>query len=183
MMIRHATGLVLAVVMFALAGTASGQSLADVARREAERRGATPKPGKVYTNESLTPDFTTPPESLAPAPTEAAEAEAEPGESGDPLPEELAGAVPPRNERGEEYWRGRATRIRTKVEAQKAKIEALQQRLDTMAEQGGSTAARERELTSRMLAEARSDLTHLEAEWANFEATARSKNVPAEWIR
>ena len=50
---------------------AGAQSLAEVARKEAERRGTTGKPGKVYTNDNLTPDFTKPPEP-PPAPTGAA---------------------------------------------------------------------------------------------------------------
>lgn len=186
MTMRLATSLVVAAAMLA-ASPSFAQSLADVARKEAERRGTAPKPGKVYTNGSLTPDFTTPPAPSAPAPAVAQEGEAKPEDSADAAtssPEsEIVGEVPPKKERGEDYWRARADRIRVKIEQQKATLEALRQRIDSMAELEDSTAARERELTQAKLSQARSTLIHLEQEWTNFEATARAKNVPDAWIR
>ncbi|MDH4065857.1 MAG: hypothetical protein OEW19_15770, partial [Acidobacteriota bacterium] len=48
------------VALFAGAGSAQAQSLADIARAEAARRKAVSQPSKVYTNEALRPDFTKP---------------------------------------------------------------------------------------------------------------------------
>jgi hypothetical protein len=58
-------GTTLVVAQLAVGSTAAAQSLAEVARKEAERRGATPEAGRVYTNDNLTPDFTKP---VPPAP-------------------------------------------------------------------------------------------------------------------
>lgn len=74
----------------AAAAPAAAQSLGDVARAEAARRNALPAQGRVYTNESLTPDFTTPP-APAPAPAPARET-AEP--AGTPAAVAPAGAPP-----------------------------------------------------------------------------------------
>lgn len=184
MMTRRAMSLVMAAAMLSAGSAASAQSLADVARKAAERRDAAQKPGKVYTNDSLTPDFTAPPASAEAA---TVEGEANPRESSEA--EEATAvvdpgvAVPPKNERGEDYWRGRAARYHTRIASQRAKIESLQQRVDSMADVEGSTAARERDLTRARLSQAQSDLAHLEKEWVTFEATARSKNVPDAWIR
>ena len=46
--------------------TLPAQSLAEVARKEAERRGTAPPATRVYTNGNLTPDFTAPPAPPAP---------------------------------------------------------------------------------------------------------------------
>ena len=47
--------IVFGFVVLLVAQAAAGQSLADVARREAERRKTVTKPSKIYTNEDLRP--------------------------------------------------------------------------------------------------------------------------------
>ncbi len=73
---------------------AQGQSLADVARQEAERRKTIARPGKVYTNESLRtePQPSTPPAATPAPPAPAAETPAAPA-AGTPAPA-AEGAAP-----------------------------------------------------------------------------------------
>ncbi|MCC7032779.1 MAG: hypothetical protein IT179_08105 [Acidobacteria bacterium] len=79
----------------ATAAPAAAQSLGDVARAEAERRNALPAQGRVYTNESLTPDFTKPPAPAAPAPArETAEPAGAPAEAAPHHPAPPADAPP-----------------------------------------------------------------------------------------
>lgn len=175
-------------VVLATAGSGAAQSLGDVARRSAAQRGATSKAAKVYSNGDLTPDFTTP---ESPTPSKPAEPDGEtPATDSTAEADKLefspvsdTEAAPPKNERGEEYWRERATRIRDRLQQQRLQIAELQRRVETLSGLGGSTAGREKDLTELRLRQAQSDLGHLEQEWANFEATARAKNVPPAWIR
>ena len=68
---RPIVGVVVLSALLASAAESSAQSLGDIARREAERRGTAPAAGKTFTNDNLTPDFTKPEPPPAPA-TEAA---------------------------------------------------------------------------------------------------------------
>ncbi len=180
------------VLMTALAaGTASAQSLADIARKEAERRSGAPSSGKVYTNESLTPDFTKPPE---PAPPAAADTPAGPDSAGgDKAAEEVSNeanqeGVTPRDQqepqpsldKGEDYWRGRADRIRARLNQQNAEIADLQRRVSTFP---AGAANPERDIAVRALRKAEADLVDLNDEWRRFERQARERNVPDAWIR
>lgn len=185
--------LVLIAVLAAL--PASAQSLADIARKEAERRGTAPSGGKVYTNESLTPDFTTVPEPAPPAtapPPDASPAAAEgtsTGGSADAAPshEEQAGVTPrdqqepqPSHDKGEDYWRGRADRIRARLNLQNVEIANLQRRVSAFR---AGAASPERDIAVRALQKAQADLVDLSQEWARFERQARERNVPDAWIR
>ena len=162
MMEMHRMLCVVAVGLgLALAVPASAQSLADVARKEAERRGAVPAPGKVYTNEDLTPDLTAPPPAPAPLPesdtpemTAATGAAAE-REAGSPTAVEpdaegvtpLDEQEPQRaNDKNERYWRERSAALRARLAAQNRQIESLRQRIASFA---GGAAAPERDVAER----------------------------------
>lgn len=169
----------------------SAQSLAELARKEADRRATVREPGKVYTNGDLTADFTTPP---APAPSDLAPAVDEgqapgqeaPGE--EPLAPEIQDGVTPRDQqeaqppsdRGEAYWRTRAASIRARLTAKNREIEALRQRLASF---GAGSIDPEREVTSQALTRAVDDLDAFNQEWLRLERQARDEGVPAAWIR
>ena len=68
---RPIVGVAVFSALLASAAESSAQSLGDIARKEAERRGTAPVAGKTFTNDNLTPDFTKPEPPPAPA-TEAA---------------------------------------------------------------------------------------------------------------
>jgi hypothetical protein len=146
---------VLTVVLCAPVVSA-GQTLVDVARAEEARRKSVKVAGKVYTNDSLKPDFTTPPPpSAAPAP--AAEDHGHPGQPGPPSagaagagepqarattrPVAQAGgskaaAAPaepaPKSEQGEAYWRNLMSTARADLQRSEMFLEALQSRINAL---------------------------------------------------
>jgi hypothetical protein len=193
-----ATGRLIACVIAAAAAGlpahASGQSLAEVAKREAQRRAAAgaAAPARVYTNSDLTPDFTKPPAPPdAPKPA-APSTEAKPAEN-TPLQAETAvdhrqtpteeTEPTPRDMKGEEYWRTRAAQMRTRLSAQQGRVNALAARMMALASAQSPAEQQEREVTGNALESARADLSSLEAEWAKFEAQAQAQDIPAAWIR
>lgn len=163
------------------------QSLAEVARKEANRREAVTRPSTVYTNSSLTPDFTTP-QPPAETPTESPATE---GQSVEPAVEPAAADAqslvtpvdqqepPPPHDKGEAYWRGQSERIRARVDRQKDELAGLRQRLDSLADSPG----RERDLVSDAIRRAEANLQSFDEEWRRFEQQARDRNVPDAWIR
>lgn len=192
-MTRLTFGLVL-LLSSSIAWSADLQSLADVARREADRRASQPKAGRVYTNGDLTPDITTS------FPTESAPRKAQPEGAASTKEDEIApdgvrdsdSDVRERHEaleplelddKGEDYWRARANSIRERVNHQRAQVAALQGRVTSLADAQGVAGDRERELTSKALLKAQSDLAYLEKDLVDFEVTARRKNVPLAWIQ
>lgn len=176
-----------------LASTASAQSLGDVARKEAARRAETTAPSKVYTNESLTPDFT------EPEPTPAAEpaapldtAEEEPPAAAQNVaadPDEAAkwGVTPldqqepaPADDLDESFWRDRAALIRARLASQSTQVQQLRNQLSTFP---SDARGPERTRVDEALRRAETNLEHLQAEWQRFEGQARDRNVPLAWIQ
>jgi hypothetical protein len=177
----------------------SAQSLAEVARKEAERRGTAPPVTKTYTNGNLTPDFTTPPPPPAPeaAPAVAAKADEAPRPDGEMSEEEAAKLkereevekwgvtprdqqeLPPGDDHNEEFWRNRSNLIKARLATQNANIQQLRER---MAATRGSSDD-ERDVLERTFARAEADLKHINAEWVRFERQARDRKVPESWWR
>jgi hypothetical protein len=178
------------MVPLALAGGAAhlqAQSLGEVAKREAERRGTAPDARKVYTNGDLTPDFTVP---AAPVPEPAVATSDKTPSSEGSTPQAAAAAADqppgeskPLSQKGEDYWRDKANRIRNHLAKQRAQIEAIQRRVNELRNMNDATTENERDLSVRALEKARTDLGYLEDEWSNFEATAKAQKIPEAWIR
>ncbi|MCC7177236.1 MAG: hypothetical protein IT177_02500 [Acidobacteria bacterium] len=186
---------VLAAFLITAAVPASAQSLADIARKEAERRRSAPATSKVYTNETLTPDFTKVPEPAPPAtalPPDASGAAAEGTSTGGdaaaaPSHVVQAGVTPPDQQepqptldKGEEYWRSMADRIRARLNQQNAEIADLQRRVSSFP---AGAASPEHDIAVRALRKAQADLVDLNQEWLRFERQARDRNIPDAWIR
>jgi len=175
----------------------SAQSLGEVARQEAARRQQVRDGAKVYTNETLTPDFTASVDPASP-PAEAPGTGASSAESAAAGTSDKAGAgagtgpdafgvtpldqqePQPQHDKGEDYWRERANRIRSRLTAQNAEIEALRQRVASFPP---GSALPERELANAALTRAVADLKAFNDEWARFERQARDRGVPDIWIR
>ena len=122
--------LALAVVLLQLvaAAVAGAQSLADVARKEEQRRKDVKKPAKVYTNKDLgqvdpAPPPPATPAAAAPTPGDAARAEAD--KPAGPTEEEQRAA-------DEQRWRGRMAEARSQLERSKMFAEALQTRVNSL---------------------------------------------------
>ncbi|MGE0039569.1 MAG: hypothetical protein AB7H88_14375 [Vicinamibacterales bacterium] len=178
------------LAVLAAAAPAAAQSLADVARQEAARRAAIGSTAKVYTNDDLTPDPTAPGTGSAPGAPSAAPA----GPPGDGAGTPGAGAsaspstadeeeyhiIQRPDDRGEDYWRGRATRIQQRLARARTDADGFEARLAALP---SGTSDEDREAARATAERARRDVASLEAEWTRFEAEARAANVPLSWIR
>jgi hypothetical protein len=186
------------VVMMVMAVPAGAQSLAEIAKKEADRRAAVATPGKVYTNDNLIPDFTTPPQP-PPAAPEVAAAEPGPAPAGadpasvpvhagaDPPAPDREGVTPrelqesqPDDDKDEEFWRGQARLIRGRVADQNARIAGLRERASSFPP---GAADAEKALVEQTLQKAIADLAYLNEEWLRFERSARERKIPDHWIR
>ncbi|MEW6320930.1 MAG: hypothetical protein AB1635_07565 [Acidobacteriota bacterium] len=180
----------LAIVFVLLPAVAASQSLAEVARQEAERRKAIEKPGRVYTNADLGPEATRPPmPAVAAAPATAAEvagnATAQP-----------AGAPPPAAEpaepvRDQAYWSARINAARQQLERSRMFAEALQSRINALtADFVNRDDPAQRDQIANDRAKALAELERVKQEIADqtkaiadIEEEARKAGVPPGWLR
>jgi hypothetical protein len=188
---------VAAALFVAATSEARTQSLAEIARIEAERRAKVTAPGKVYTNADLIPDFTkpvpppdqagAPPETPA-APGDVAAPSAAAVESVVPTPADSPPGVTPRDrqepqpadDKDETYWRNQAQLIRGRLASQNAQIDQLRARERSFA---AGVESAEKLLVQQTLQKAVDDLAFLNEEWLRFERSARDRKVPEHWIR
>jgi hypothetical protein len=193
MMPLHRLPAVCVAVVLA-AGVADAQSLGDVARREAERRGEAAPAGKVYTNGTLKPDPTAP--ATATAPADAAKAGDKDPKVPDPEAPAAAAGTPstaPAADSGaasekvaveepfwrvESYWRKQADAIRAKQTRRNADVLGLRQRLTTLPPEDN-----EFRVTEGALKSALASLEAANEEWRRLEELVRIRKVPDAWIR
>jgi hypothetical protein len=182
----------LAVVVFA-AGPAAAQSLAEVARKEQERRTKVTQPSKTYTNADLkavpapvppaggeagtAPPATQQVEQAAAQEKEAGEA-AEAVEADDPLKDEA-------------HWRARITEARDQLERSQVLRDALQSRINALtadfaarddpAQRAVIANDRQRALAEldRLVKQCEEQLQAIAA----IEEEARKAGVPPGWLR
>lgn len=184
----------MAVALILVSGAAaSAQSLADVARREEERRKTVAKAGKVYTNDQLPP---APPVS-APRPASGAVAPSKPAEPEAAAPDAPAGdaAKPADQATGagttEDGWRKRVATEREGLSRSQILADALQSRINALTtdfENRGDPAQRSVIFTDRQKALAELDRVKKEiAEHqkaiTTIQEEARRAGVPAGWTR
>jgi hypothetical protein len=164
------------------------QSLADVARKEQQRRKATKQGGKVYTNGDLV---------AAPAPEPDAAAGSAAAVPAEPGKQEIKGAEPqtPPGEKvpakDEAYWSKRAKDVRDQVERDTTYVEALQTRINSLTTDfvnRDDPAQRTRIGVDRQKAIAELDRLKKSIEdgrkaLSDLEDEARRAGVPAGWLR
>ncbi|RPJ56059.1 MAG: hypothetical protein EHM24_30750, partial [Acidobacteria bacterium] len=109
-------------------GVARAQSLAEIARKEEERRKATKSPGKVYTNDDLRRYPGLPPASQAAPPPDAPGA-ADPA-TGAKAP--VAAPAEPKEEKDEAYWRKLISDAKALLARTTAHHEAMQTRINSL---------------------------------------------------
>jgi hypothetical protein len=187
----------LAIVVLATSvGSARAQSLADVARTEAARRKEVAAPSKVYTNDNLRSDFTTPeaaPPAASPgsAPTTAAAADAgdakpAAGDPGGAKPVAAAGQA-----KDQAYWSGRLADARGKLERSQAFAQALQNRIDMLwtdfVNRGDPVQQRaieqDRNKALAELERLKKEIDENQKAVAAVEDEARRAGVPPGWLR
>jgi hypothetical protein len=175
-----------------VSGVARAQSLADVARKEEERRKAVKAPSKLYTNDDLRRyPTTTPPDADKPA-TPAPPATGEPA-AGPPASGASGAAVgaAPSVDRGEDYWRGLITEARARLERSKGYFDALEARVADLTTQFyARDDSEQRAAIWSQRAKILADMDHLKQDMADqekavakIEEDARHANVPPGWIR
>lgn len=189
--------LVLTSMMLIAAGAwpVEGQTLADAARREAERRSKLQGPVKVYTSADVEvrPGAGTGPSKVETIP--AAPLEAKPGAAATPVltdadAKKEAEPVKAREKRDEEHWRERAKVIRDRLDGLRADAAAVEGRiaelrLELESASGAKVGALNNELEDALkeLTGLQRDVRLIEQDWATFEERARVAKIPLSWIR
>ena len=193
-----------ALITLSLAGlgSASAQSLADVAQKEGERRQATTA-GKSYSNRDLRPAPQAPPdateraEPAATAPADAvvdatsspATTDAAADSASDSKSEEADGKKS--DIKDEAYWSKRMAELRERLDRDQTFMQALQSRIDALTSdfvnrddpaQRGQIAA-DRQKTLAELDRLRKAVEADKRAIPDLEEEARRSGVPAGWLR
>lgn len=183
-------------LLLAGAAAAGAQSLAEVARQEAERRKTIRTSGKVYTNESLRneppPSTPTPAQvPAAPAGPESPAADAQP--EGSPSAPAAAPAAPPAEAppHGEADWRKRIAAARDALSRSQIFAEALQSRINALTADfvnrddpaQREVVAAERQKALAELDRVQQDIEQQQKAIAAIQEEARRAGVPPGWLR
>ena len=187
------------VVVFAIAvglsgsPAASGQTLGEVAKKEAERRKAQPQTGKVYTNKDLpasaqkpataNPSTETPAQTPTDPVAAATEQKAEDGKA--------PGDKPQGDQKDQAYWKNRMATAREELRRSEMFAEALQTRVNTLnrdfnsrdnpAQRSAIGADRTEALNE--LTRVKQDVERGKKQIADIEEEARKAGVPPGWVR
>ncbi|MGC4084593.1 MAG: hypothetical protein QM736_21370 [Vicinamibacterales bacterium] len=188
------------LLIFCVVGatTAAAQSLADVARKENERRQTVKDGGKTWTNQDLKPVPFAPAEAAAePAaePTEPADtpdaADASKPDEQTPSDEKSAKATEKDDVKDQAYWSKRMADLRDQLERDETFSAALQSRVDALTADfvnRDDPAQRARIAADRQKALAELDRVKKSIEQGKraipaLEEEARREGVPAGWLR
>jgi hypothetical protein len=195
----HHFTVVTAAAFLLTAMTAQAQSLADVARKEEERRKATPEAAKVYTNKDL---------NAAPAPSTPAAGTKDTKDTKDAKdakdakdPKDTKDAKDPKaanDANGKEpvakdkaYWSGRLKKLQDQVEQNQTLVDAMQTRINALSTDFvNRDDPAQRSVIERDRQKALSELTRLKQAVvdgkkaiADLEEEARRAGVPPGWLR
>ena len=194
---HHFTVLTAAAVLLT-AMTAQAQSLADVARKEEERRKAHPEAAKVYTNKDL---------NAAPAPSPPAggtkdtkdpkdakdpkdgKDTKDPKDAKDPKAATDANGKEPAKDKA--YWSGRLKKLQDQLEQNQMLVDAMQTRINALSTDFvNRDDPAQRSVIERDRQRALSELTRLKQAVvdgkkavADLEEEARRAGVPPGWLR
>ena len=189
---HHFTPAVAALLLFASAAQAQAQSLAELARKEEERRKNVPETGKVYTNKDL--NAAPGPSAPAPAGSSAAPAADAAKDAGK---EKDVKDVKEKDVNGKEivkdkaYWAGRLKTLQDQVEQSQTYAEAIQTRINALSTDFvNRDDPAQRTVIERDRQKAVAELTRLKQAIvdgkkgiANLEEEARRAGVPPGWLR
>jgi hypothetical protein len=169
----------LLVVFSASRALAQNPTLAELARKEEERRKAQKAPVKVLTSKDLPPASQHP---VAPAPKPETAAE---------TPEPKAPEPKPEDERTEEWWRARMVDAREKLRQNEMFAEALQSRVDALRRDflnrdnpvQRARVGEDREKALAELNRVKGEIEKGKKAIADIEEEARKAGVPPGWLR
>jgi hypothetical protein len=179
----------LTLVLLSGAIPAGAQSLAEIAKKEADRRKAAgteskAAPKKVYTNDDLKP---APPPSPGAIPTPAPEAKDATKEAD----AQKDAAKKPEEEKGEEYWRERMGRAREELRRNQMFQEELPTRINSLTNDFSARddpyqraqLADDRQKAMAEMARVTEEIESLKKQIADIEEEARQAGVPPGWLR
>jgi hypothetical protein len=187
------------VVVFAIAvglsggPAASGQTLGEVAKKEADRRKAQPQTGKVYTNKDLPASAQKPatanPSTETPAQTPTDPVAAATGQKAEDA--KAPGDKPQGDQKDQAYWKNRMATAREELRRSEMFAEALQTRVNTLnkdfnsrdnpAQRSAIGADRTEALNE--LTRVKQDVERGKKQIADIEEEARKAGVPPGWVR
>jgi hypothetical protein len=182
------------VVVLMAAGTlvapVRAQSLADIAKKEEERRKTVPAPSKVYTNKDLAP---TPAGSPQPAPAAAAPSSPDTAKSapedGKATPSKDAAEKAPLKDQA--YWAGKLKTLQEKLARDQDYADAMQTRINSLttdfvnrdvpAQRAVNETNRQKSIAelARLTKSVQDDKKAL----ADFLEEARRAGIPPGWLR
>jgi hypothetical protein len=165
----------------------AAQSLADVAKKEEERRKTVPAPAKVYTNKDLTaaPAGSTP---AAPASAAATPAKAPDAADKAAKDKETKDGEPAKDQA---YWAARLKTLRTKLERDTSFADALQTKVNSLSTDfvnrddpaQRAVVERERQKALSELGRLKQDVAAGKKAIADLQEEARRAGVPPGWLR
>ena len=174
-----------------IAAPVAAQSLGDLAKREADRRKATPQAKKTYTNDDL--KQIPPPAGTATKPGDPAK----PGDAAEkpadakPEPEKVDATKPPEPAKTEAYWRKRVDQAREDIRRNEAFREALQSRVNALTADftarddpfQRAKIADDRQKALAEMARLSEEIEKGKKQITDIEEEARRAGVPPGWIR
>ncbi len=185
----------LVAVVFLGGAIARAQSLADIAKKEEERRKAVKTTGKVYTNDDLkaypTPAAPATPAEPAAGDKAAAGAAGAAPASGDQAAADAAKGTDTGEQKDEAYWKGLLSGERTKLERNQQFADALQSQINGLTNDfyaRDDPAQRSVIWTQRTKAideldRVKKDIAEGSKAIAKIQEDARKAGVPPGWLR
>ena len=167
----------------------SAQSLGDIAKKEEARRKTVKSPGKVYTNQDLRADTSSPPEPAPPAST--APDATQPGAPNAPAATQPPPAPADDQKKDEAYWKDRLTQARTALDRAKSFADALQSRINALTTDFAARSdPAQRSVIEQDRQKALAELDRVSKEIkdntkaiSDIQEEARKAGVPASWYR
>lgn len=190
---RCAAAVVSALLLTGSAGALYAQSLADVAKKEEERRKEVKQPSKTYTNKDLKPVPPSPPSETAQAPAAAAgePADAATAKSADDASKPEADKAKTEPVKDQAYWAGRLKGLQTQLDRDQSYFDALQSRINALtadftarddpAQRAQIAADRQKALDE--LGRLKQALQDDRKALSDLDEEARRAGVPPGWLR
>jgi len=178
---RIVPGTIVAVLLGSAVSAAQTPSLAEVAKREQDRRKTTPPPTKVLTNQDL-PKVVSPPVVAAPAD--------KPDAAAQPSPTDTA-QEPKEPVKDEAWWRARITEPRERLHRDEVLLDALQARVNGLASDfvgrddpyQRARIGEDRQKAIVEMERVRTEIGDLKKKIEDIEEEARKASVPPGWLR
>ena len=184
-------GFVCSSLILGLAAPLAAQSLADLARKEEERRKTVPKPAKVYTNKDLNsvPSPPAPPPAAAAADTkdakDANKAATDAKAAADKNPDAA------KDPKDQAYWSGRQKALQQQLERNQNYADALQSRINALTTDfvnrddpaQRAVVERDRQKSLAELNRLKKTIEDDKKALVDFAEEARRAGVPPGWLR